>query len=204
MLLSNHIGPTFGGACCCTLIVFFKHQPHSWILGSAVATSISIPRSASAAEGRDPRSTAAEDSDRPKAAIDGGRRPASGCVEPAEHEPVQRRQFRLKKKAPSTRPCEFRGLYAPATPCCFRAAPYAMPWRLCDLSKYPAALTTTIVTATDSFPPLRSRISEHRSSSHFPGASQRRPLPGNAHPTPLSENSISHELELGKLEDKCW
>ena len=36
--------------------------------GSAVATSISIPRSAAAAEGRDPRSTAAEASDRSKAA----------------------------------------------------------------------------------------------------------------------------------------
>ena len=64
------------------------------IHGSAVATSISIPRSAAAAEGRDPRSTAAEGSDRSKAAIDGGRRPASGRVEPAEHEPVQRRQLR--------------------------------------------------------------------------------------------------------------
>ena len=36
--------------------------------GSAVATSISIPRSAAAAEGRDLRSTAAEASDRSKAA----------------------------------------------------------------------------------------------------------------------------------------
>ena len=57
--------------------IFFQ-QLRSWIHGSAVATSISIPRSAAAAEGRDPRSTAAEGSDRPKAAINGGRRPASG------------------------------------------------------------------------------------------------------------------------------
>ena len=57
-------------------------------------TPISIPRSAAAVEGRDPRSTAAEGRDRPKAAIDGVRRPASGHVEPAEYEPVQkRRQF---------------------------------------------------------------------------------------------------------------
>ena len=41
---------------------------------------------------------------------------------------------------------------------------HAMPWRFCDLPKYPAALTTT---ATDSSPPLRSGISGHRSSSHF-------------------------------------
>ena len=80
------------------LIAFFFNQPHSWIHGSAVATPISIPRSAAAAEGRDPRPTAAEGSDRPKAAIDGGRRPASGRVEPAEHESVQRRQFILVRK----------------------------------------------------------------------------------------------------------
>ena len=53
------------------------------IHGSAVATSTSIPRPAAAAEGRD----------RPKAAIDGGRRPASGRVEPAEHEVVGLRRF---------------------------------------------------------------------------------------------------------------
>ena len=48
------------------------------------------------AERRDPRSTAAEGRDRPKVTNDGVRRPASGSgrVEPAEHEPVQkRRQF---------------------------------------------------------------------------------------------------------------
>ena len=56
----------------------FLQQLRSLTHGSAVATSISIPRSAAAAEGRDPRSTAAEGSDRPKAAINGGRRPASG------------------------------------------------------------------------------------------------------------------------------
>ena len=69
-------GPKFGGVAPCQNLG--AQQLHSWIHGSAVATSISIPRSAAAAEGRDPRSTAAEGSDRPKAAINGGRRPASG------------------------------------------------------------------------------------------------------------------------------
>ena len=72
MLLSNHIGPKFGGVV--HLVAIFQ-LIHPWIHGLAVATSISIPRSAAAAEGRDPRSTAAEGSDRPKAAI---RRPKAG------------------------------------------------------------------------------------------------------------------------------
>ena len=72
MLLSNHIGPKVGGVV--HLVAIFQ-LIHPWIHGLAVATSISIPRSAAAAEGRDPRSTAAEGSDRPKAAI---RRPKAG------------------------------------------------------------------------------------------------------------------------------
>ena len=153
---------------------------------SAIPASTStIPRSAAAAEGRDPRPTAAEGSDRPKAAIDGGRRPASGRVEPAE--PVQRRQFR-SEKAPSTRPCVFRRLYAPATPCCFPAAPYAMAWRLCDLPEYPPAALMT--NRNRSLPPTSVRCFwAQEEQQPFPGASQRRPLPGDARPAPLSPST---------------
>ena len=84
--------------CCALPITFFSTSfMDSWISSCNID---SIPRSAAAAEGRDPRSTATEGSDRPKAAIDGGRRPVSGRVEPAEHKPVQRRQFIQVRKGP--------------------------------------------------------------------------------------------------------
>ena len=157
------------------------------IHGSAVATSISIPRSAAAAEGRDPRSTAAEGSDRPKAAIDGGRRPASGRVEPAEHELVQRRQFIQVRKGPFDPPlcvpplvCPSDAMFLPSS------AIRHVPWRLCVLPKCPVALTNNRNRFL--FPTLV-RYFWAQEQQPFPGASQRRPLPGNAHPAPLSPST---------------
>ena len=148
-------------------LLVFINQPHSWVHGPAVATSISIPRSAAAAEGRDPQSTATEGSDRPKAAIDGGRRSASGLVEPAEHEPVQ--PIHSGKESP-LRPAlvYFAACMPPATPCCFSAAPYAMPWRLCDLSKYRAALTNN---RNRFLSPTSVRYFWAQDQQPFPGAS---------------------------------
>ena len=147
--------------------------------------------------GRRPRSTVdggrSQRSAKGRDAIDGGRRPASGRVEPAEHEPVQRGASG-QKSAPSTRPCVFRRLYAPAAPCCFPAAPCAMPWRFCDLPKYPAASTTN----RNRFLSLTSlRYFWAQEQQPFPDASQRRSLPGNAHPAPISpytSTSLSRPL----------
>ena len=89
----------------------------------------------------------------------------------------------------------FRRFYAPATPCCFPAAPYATPWRLCGLPKYPAALTTN---RNRFLSPASVRYFWAQEHQPFPGASQRRPLPGNARPAPLSPStstSLSRPLE---------
>ena len=59
-----------------------------------------------------------------------------------------------------------------------------MPWRLCDLPKYPAALTTNRNRFCP-FPPLRSGISGHRSSSHFRALLSAAPSPETLIP-PLS------------------
>ena len=70
----------------------------------------------------------------------------------------------------------FRRLYAPATPCCFPAAPYAIPWRLCDPSKHLAALTTNRNRSAP-FPPLRSGISGHRRAAAISGRFSAPPPP---------------------------
>ena len=129
---------------------------------------------------------------RPKAAIGqrpryGGRRPASGRVEPAEHELVQRRQFIQVRKGPFDPPlcvpplvCPSDAMFLPSS------AIRHMPWRLCDLPKYPVALTNN---RNRFFPPTSVRYFWAQEQQPFPGASQRRPLPGNAHPAPLSRST---------------
>ena len=149
---------------------------------------------------------------RPKAAIHGRRRPRAAIGQRPRRDrrrpkagvgacrasrartrteaPIQD-SGKKPEKAPSTRPCVFRRLYAPATPCFFPAAPYGMPWRLCDLPKYPAALTTNRNRLRS---PTSVRYFWAQEQQPFPGTSQRRPLPGNAHPAPLSPYSTSTSL----------
>ena len=130
---------------------------------------------------------------RPKAAIGqrpryGGRRPASGRVEPAEHELVQRRQFiHQVRKGPFDPPlcvpplvCPSDAIFLPSS------AIRHVPWRLCDLPKYPVALTNN---RNRFFPPTSVRYFWAQEQQPFPGASQRRSLPGNAHLATLSPST---------------
>jgi hypothetical protein len=129
---------------------------------------------------------------RPKAAIGqrpryGGRRPASGRVEPAEHELLQRRQFIQVRKGPFDPPlcvppllCPSDAMFLPSS------AIRHVPWRLCVLPKCPVALTNNRKRFL--FPTLV-RYFWAQEQQPFPGASQRRPLPGNAHPAPLSPST---------------
>ena len=61
-----------------------------------------------------------------------------------------------------------------------------MPWRLCDLPKYPAALTNN---RNRLLLPTSVRYFWAQEQQPFTSASQRRPLPGNAHPAPLSPST---------------
>ena len=140
---------------------------------SAVATSISIPRSAAAADSRNQRSTAAEgrsakgrDRRRPKAGVG-----ACTIVEPAEHEPVQKEAPIRVRKGRFDPPCTALVCFAACMPqrrhvaSQQRHAPFhgAFATRPSTSSTLPPSTNRN---RSAPVPPLRSDISGHRRSNH--------------------------------------
>ena len=168
-----------------------NYSTHPWIHGLAVG-SCNIDLDPAIRDLRRRPKAAIRGRRRPKAAIGqrpryGGRRPASGRVEPAEYELVQRRQFIQVRNGPFDPPlcvpplvCPSDAMFLPSS------AIRHVPWRLCVLPKCPVALTNNRKRFL--FPTLV-RYFWAQEQQPFPGASQRRPLPGNAHPATLSPST---------------
>ena len=172
----DHKGPKFGG-CHRKFLLFMdrqlQHRSRSRVLRRRPKAAIRGRRRPKAAIGQRPRY--------------GGRRPASGRLEPAEHELEQRRQFIQVRKGPFDPTlcvppllCPSDAMFLPSS------AIRHVPWRLCVLPKCPVALTNN---RNRFLPPTLVRYFWAQEQQPFPGASQRRPLPGNAHPAPLSPST---------------